>query len=109
MVVVAELGVRLGVGQFARERCVTVGIDGAKASNLAQDILLGGLDRERYLRVWRGMVSDWGIVLDAASQDSSLSSSVWTGAMSSGSCLKNIERPTEPDKSSLSKSSFPQK
>ena len=50
MVVVAELGVRLGVGQFARERCVTVGIDVANAMSFAQEMLRGGFDSDNILR-----------------------------------------------------------
>lgn len=41
---------RHGVGQFARERWVTVGIEVAKVKNFAQEILLGGLDRDSNLR-----------------------------------------------------------
>lgn len=85
---VVEFGVRLGTGQFARERCVTVGTEVVNVRNLAQEILRGGLDRDRNLRQWRGVLSDWGIVRVATSHDSSLSELVWVGAMSSWSCLK---------------------
>jgi len=50
MVVVVELGVRLGVGQFARERCVTVGIEAANVMSFAQEMLRGGFDSDNILR-----------------------------------------------------------
>lgn len=48
--VVVEFGVRLGVGQFVRERCVTDGIEVAKFRNLAQEMVRGGLARDRTFR-----------------------------------------------------------
>lgn len=50
IVVVAELGVRLGVGQFASERCVTVGIEVANVMSFAQEMLRSGFDSDSILR-----------------------------------------------------------
>lgn len=101
---VAEFGVADGTGQYAKDKWVRVGICFAKAKNLVQDTVRGGQERERCVRWVTGNLRDWEKL---SSQDSvSCSSRCVRFSNSSRSCLNDMDRPSEPDRSSLKKPSL---